>query len=56
MTAALECSIVEVVEQGYDRIVVGVVGDLHQSNALDCRADEAILRMKDLGYNIFHGG
>ena len=55
-SAALECKIVEVVEQGDHHIVVGEVVDVHQSKAPEGRADEAILEMKDLGDNVFYGG
>ena len=54
--AALECKIVEIVEQGDHHIVVGEVVDVHQPNAPKGRADEAILEMKDLGDNVFYGG
>jgi len=54
--AALECKIVKIVEQGDHHIVVGEVVDVHQSNAPEGRADEAILEMKDLGDNVFYGG
>jgi hypothetical protein len=40
-------------EQADDHIVVSVVADVQQSNTLDCRADDAILKMKDLGDNVF---
>ena len=54
--AALECKIIKIVEQGDHHIVVGEVVDVHQSNAPEGRADEAILEMKDLGDNVFYGG
>ncbi|MGB0555420.1 MAG: flavin reductase family protein [Alphaproteobacteria bacterium] len=51
-SAVLECKIVEIVEQGDHHIVVGEVVDVHQSKAPEGRADEAILKMKDLGDNV----
>ena len=44
--AALKCKIVKIVGQGDHHIVVGEVVDVHQSNAPEGRADEAILEMK----------
>jgi hypothetical protein len=40
-------------EQADHHIVVSVVVDVQQSNTLDSRADDAILKMKDLGDNVF---
>ena len=55
-SAALECKIVGIAEQGDHHIVVVEVVDVHQSKAPEGRADEAILEMKDLGDNVFYGG
>ena len=54
--AAVECKIVEVVEQGDHHVVVGEVVDAVVNNAPDGRPDEAILEMKELGANVFYGG
>jgi len=54
--AAVECKVVEIVEQGDHHIVVGEVIDVHQSKVPEGRADEAILEMKELGDNVFYGG
>lgn len=54
--AAIECKVIEIVEQGDHHIVVGEVVEVHQTAAPEGRADEAILEMKDLGDNVFYGG
>ena len=52
----VECRVVEVVERGDHHIVVGEVIDANLPQAIEGRADKAILEMKDLGDNVFYGG
>lgn len=54
--AAVECKVVEIVEQGDHHVVIGEVIAAHQSAPLEGRPDEAILEMKDLGEKTFYGG
>jgi flavin reductase (DIM6/NTAB) family NADH-FMN oxidoreductase RutF len=54
--AAVECKVTSVVEQGDHHIVVGEVVDAHVPQAISGRPDNAILKMKDLGDNVFYGG
>ncbi len=54
--AAVECKLVEVVEQGDHHIVVGEVVAAVVHKSPDGRPDEAILEMKELGDNVFYGG
>ncbi len=53
---AVECRVTEIVERGDHHIVIGEVVDAHQKGAIEGRADEAILEMKELGENVFYGG
>jgi flavin reductase (DIM6/NTAB) family NADH-FMN oxidoreductase RutF len=54
--AAIECRLVTVVEEGDHHIFVGEVVDAHVMKPPSGRADSAILRMEDLGDNVFYGG
>jgi flavin reductase (DIM6/NTAB) family NADH-FMN oxidoreductase RutF len=54
--AAVECKLVEVVEQGDHHIVVGEVIAAAVHKSPEGRPDEAILEMKELGDNVFYGG
>ncbi len=54
--AAIECVVAEIVELGDHHIVVGKVTEVHQAQLPEGRADEAILKMKELGDNVFYGG
>ena len=54
--AAVECKVVEIVEQGDHHIVVGEVTQVHLHKHPEGRPDAAILEMKDLGDNVFYGG
>lgn len=55
-SAAVECKVTSIVEQGDHHIVVGEVVDAHVIKAPAGRPDAAILEMKDLGDNVFYGG
>ena len=54
--AHVECKVAEIVERGDHHIVVGEVVDANLPAAIEGRADEAILEMKDLGDTVFYGG
>ena len=54
--AAIECRVAEFVELGDHHIIVGEVTEVHQVQLPEGRADEAILKMKELGDNVFYGG
>ena len=54
--AHVECRVAEIVERGDHHIVVGEVVDANLPQAIEGRADAAILEMKDLGDNVFYGG
>lgn len=54
--ASVECSVVEIVEQGDHHIVVAEVTEANVAKMPEGRADAAILEMKDLGANVFYGG
>ena len=54
--AAVECKVVEIVEQGDHHIVIGEVIEVHQSKVPEGRADEAIPKMKELGDSLLYGG
>ncbi len=54
--AAVECSVVEIVEIGDHHVVIGEVTQAHLHKHPEGRADAAILEMKDLGENVFYGG
>lgn len=53
---AVECDLVQLVEQGDHHIVIGQVTQAHLNRAVEGRPDEAILAMKDLGEKVFYGG
>ena len=55
-TAAVECKVTSIVEQGDHHIVVAEVTEAHLPNPIEGRPDAAILEMKDLGDNVFYGG
>jgi flavin reductase (DIM6/NTAB) family NADH-FMN oxidoreductase RutF len=54
--AWVECKLVETVERGDHSILIGEVTEASVKTALEGRADDAILWMKDLGDNVFYGG
>jgi len=54
--AAVECKVTSIVEQGDHHIVVGEVVEAHLPKPVTGRPDAAILKMKDLGDNVFYGG
>lgn len=54
--AAVECKIVEVIEQGDHHIFLAEVVNAHIFNPFEGRADANILEMKDLGEKVFYGG
>ncbi|HEX3970828.1 MAG TPA: flavin reductase family protein [Stellaceae bacterium] len=55
-TAAVECKVTTIVEQGDHHIVVAEVTEAHLPKPITGRPDAAILEMKDLGDNVFYGG
>jgi flavin reductase (DIM6/NTAB) family NADH-FMN oxidoreductase RutF len=55
-TAAIECNVTSIVEQGDHHIVVAEVTEAHVLKQPAGRPDAAILEMKDLGDNEFYGG
>ncbi|HJU18158.1 MAG TPA: flavin reductase family protein [Stellaceae bacterium] len=55
-TAAVECKVTQIVEQGDHHIVVGEVVEAHLPKPIEGRPDAAILEMKELGDNVFYGG
>jgi flavin reductase (DIM6/NTAB) family NADH-FMN oxidoreductase RutF len=55
-TAAVECNVTSIVEQGDHHIVVAEVTEAHLLKPPAGRPDAAILEMKDLGDNVFYGG
>lgn len=54
--AAIECNVVQIVEQGDHHIVIAEVINARVHKQPEGRADEAILEMKELGENVFYGG
>jgi flavin reductase (DIM6/NTAB) family NADH-FMN oxidoreductase RutF len=54
--AAIECKVLQVVEQGDHHIFIGEVVDAHIFKAPEGRPDAAILEMKELGEKVFYGG
>jgi flavin reductase (DIM6/NTAB) family NADH-FMN oxidoreductase RutF len=54
--AAIELSLVQIVEQGDHHVVIMEVQDATLTRAIEGRADMASLEMKDLGEKIFYGG
>jgi flavin reductase (DIM6/NTAB) family NADH-FMN oxidoreductase RutF len=54
--AAVECKLVQIVEQGDHHVVIVEVTDAALSKPIEGRPDEAILEMKDLGEKVFYGG
>jgi flavin reductase (DIM6/NTAB) family NADH-FMN oxidoreductase RutF len=55
-SAAVECRVVSIVEQGDHHVVVGEVVEAQVMKPPSGRPDAAILEMKDLGENVFYGG
>lgn len=54
--AAIECTVVQIVEQGDHHILVAEVVQAHVAKAPEGRPDDAILAMRDLGEKVFYGG
>lgn len=54
--AFVECKLVDTVERGDHSIFVGEVVDAGVRNAIDGRADDATLWLKELGEKMFYGG
>ncbi len=54
--ACVEFKVAEIVEKGDHHIVVGEAVDVHGTDGIDGRPDEAILLMGELGDNVFYGG
>jgi flavin reductase (DIM6/NTAB) family NADH-FMN oxidoreductase RutF len=54
--AAVECRVVQVVEQGDHHIVIGEVTEVTLAKPPAGRPDAAVLEMKDLGEKVFYGG
>jgi len=55
-SAAVECRVVETVEQGDHHIVVGEVVAARVNKQPDGRPDDASLEMRNLGEKVFYGG
>lgn len=53
--ASIECKVAEIVERGDHHIVIGEVVEANVAVQPTGRADEAILKMKELGEKIFYG-
>ena len=54
--AAVECTLIDVVQRGDHSIFVGEVTNALVMRAPDGRPDNAVLEMRDLGEKIFYGG
>jgi len=54
--AYVECRLVDTVEKGDHSVFVGEVVDAGQGGAIEGRADDATLWLKELGPNVFYGG
>jgi flavin reductase (DIM6/NTAB) family NADH-FMN oxidoreductase RutF len=54
--AAVELMLLQVVELGDHHTFIAEVTDAHVNQAIEGRADEAVLHMKDLGEKVFYGG
>lgn len=54
--AFVECKLVDTVERGDHSIFVGEVVDAGVRNAIEGRADDATLWLKELGEKMFYGG
>lgn len=54
--AALECTVLQVVEQGDHHVVVAEVTEVALPKPPAGRPDAAVLEMKDLGEKVFYGG
>ncbi len=54
--AAVECRLKTIIAEGDHHIVVGEVVEAHVMKPPAGRPDAAILKMKDLGDNVFYGG
>lgn len=53
---AVECKVVEIVALGDHYVILGEVTQVHLHKHPEGRPDAAILKMKDLGENVFYGG
>ncbi len=54
--AYVECRLVDSIERGDHSVFVGEVVDAGLAKAVDGRADDATLWLKELGPNMFYGG
>ena len=54
--AFIECKLTDTVEKGDHSIFVGEVVEVGLAATISGRADDATLRLKDLGPNVFYGG
>jgi flavin reductase (DIM6/NTAB) family NADH-FMN oxidoreductase RutF len=54
--AAIECKLLQVIEQGDHHIFLAEVVDAHILKPFEGRADANILEMKELGEKVFYGG
>jgi len=54
--AFVECKLIETVEKGDHHIFIGEVVDAGLNQAIEGRADDATLTLKDLGEKVFYGG
>ena len=54
--AAVECSLLEIVERGDHHVAILEVTDATLSTPIEGRPDAAVLEMKDLGDKVFYGG
>jgi flavin reductase (DIM6/NTAB) family NADH-FMN oxidoreductase RutF len=54
--AAVECRLVQIVEQGDHHVVVAEVTAASLSRDIEGRPDAAVLEMKELGEKVFYGG
>jgi flavin reductase (DIM6/NTAB) family NADH-FMN oxidoreductase RutF len=54
--ASIECKVTQIVEEGDHHIVVGEVIEAYRQRPLHGHPSNSILRMSDLGANVFYGG
>lgn len=54
--SAVECRLVQVIEEGDHHVFLAEVVNAHIFKPLEGRADANILEMKDLGEKVFYGG
>lgn len=54
--AAIELTLLQVVELGDHHTFIAEVTGVHLNQAIEGRPDEAVLHMKDLGEKVFYGG